>query len=80
MVANFFKGFLETADQLRAVTSAFEQELRDGLKAELMRVAEERIDTIVDNAVEALQTRMASARDVYGMLDLLKITIHRENS
>ncbi len=42
-----------------------------------MRLAEERVDAIVDEAVKKLQTRVDGMRDMAAMRSLIQVTVRR---
>lgn len=74
---NYFNNLLETAAELKTIRDTFEEELRAGLKTELMGLAEVRIDRIIDDAIKSLQTRTDAVRDLRMDQTLVKITVHR---
>lgn len=73
----FYDDYIETGATLKAVAEAFDADLRAGLKTELMRLAEERVDAIVDETVKGLQARIDGARELSTMRQYIQITIKR---
>jgi hypothetical protein len=69
---------IETADALKAVRLSFEKDLREALKAELMTLAEARIDQLVDDTVKALETKINAARELYAQQVVVRLTVNRQ--
>lgn len=69
--------WIESAAVLDAVTKSFEDDLRAGLKQELMALAEQRVDALVDETVKRLETKMDAMRDNYSMRRLVQVTVRR---
>jgi hypothetical protein len=78
-MASPYSDWIETAATLKGVAERFEEDLRAGLKAELMRLAEERVDALVDETVKGLQARVDGMKDMAMMQSLIQITIKRES-
>lgn len=72
-----FDELISLAEELKQVKLEFESNIRLALRGELMKLAEQKIDLIVDETVKRLQTKVDGTLDAMRMQRVVQFTVRR---